>query len=101
MLGPSETCPPGQGLFWKEAVAGPSLPLPGILQVAPVVKQRKWGWACFPFEALAALKQQKAGNGAPGGEARQAGGSELQSRAVLTLGPGPPWASAGDSSFAL
>lgn len=26
----------------------PSLPPPGLLQVARAVKQRKWGWACFP-----------------------------------------------------
>lgn len=62
-------------------MARPSLPLPGILQVAPVVKQRKWGWVCFPSG------QQRAGNGAPGGEARQP--EALSCRVTMTVQPGP------------
>lgn len=44
----------------------------------------------FHQRLLAALEQQRAGNVAPGGEVGRL--EALTSTAVLTMGPGSPWA---------
>lgn len=71
--------------------AGPCLPLAGILQVARAVKQRKWGWACFPSEASGSPGAAESRKWGSWRGSRQAGGFKKQgspdceTRATLSL----------------